>query len=318
MSIHWDKRNARWRFEYDRIVDGRRRRLKRLLPKGWSQAEADAYDIQETGKLHAIATGLRQRDPLIAEAVALYLRDKTHLKSFTPTAEHLGAIAWAYDGKRMSELPAVCDEVRMHATYGAATVRNRLAVLRAAARWAWKKHGLVQHDPGARMQLPAVSNERHVYIDRKQMLQACRACTHWQAQIAIRVAFYTGMRLGELYRVTATDGALVLQDTKNGDRRAVPIHPRIAHLVAHLPLTAPKITVQRAWERARAHVGLDGVHFHDLRHSAASELVNAGVDLYTVGRVLGHRDPKSTQRYAHLRHETLADAVAKIGQKRRA
>lgn len=321
MSIHWDKRNGRWRFEYDRIVEGRRRRLKRLLPKGWSQADADAYDVQETAKLHALATGVAQRDPLIAEAVALYLRDKTGLKSFTPTAEHLGAIAWSYAGKRMSELPAVCDKVREHALEhgpGLATVRNRLAVLRAAARWAWKKHGLVQHDPAARMQLPAVKNERHVYIDRRQMLQACRACTHWQAQIAIRVAFYTGMRLGELWRVEPVGGALILPDTKNGDRRALPVHPRIAHLVRHLPLTGPKITVQRAWERARAAVGLEHVHFHDLRHSAASELVNAGVDLFTVGQVLGHRDPKSTQRYAHLRHETLADAIAKIGRKRRA
>ena len=57
------------------------------------------------------------------------------------------------------------------------------------------------------------------------------------------------------------------------------------------------------------------MRFHDLRHSAASEMVNAGVDLYTVGRVLGHRDPRSTQRYAHLTHDTLADAVGKIGRK---
>ena len=49
---------------------------------------------------------------------------------------------------------------------------------------------------------------------------------------------------------------------------------------------------------------------------AASEMVNAGVDLFTVGRVLGHRDPRSTGRYAHLTAESLAAAVAKIGKKR--
>jgi integrase len=321
MSIHWDKRNGRWRFEYDRFVEGRRCRLRRLLPKGWSRAEADAYDLNETGRLHKIATGVAEADPLIDQAVALYLRDKTGLKSYASTVEHLGAIAWAYRGKPISTLPAVCDAVREHAAEhgpGLATVRNRLAVLRAAARWAWKKHGLTKHDPAARMQLPAVKNERHVYIGRADMLRACRACTNWQAQIAIRVAFYTGMRLGELWRVESIEGALLLADTKNGDRRAIPVHPRISHLARHLPLTGPKITVQRAWERARAAAGLEHVHFHDLRHSAASELVNAGVDLYTVGQVLGHRDPKSTQRYAHLRHETLADAIAKIGRKRRA
>jgi site-specific recombinase XerD len=62
-------------------------------------------------------------------------------------------------------------------------------------------------------------------------------------------------------------------------------------------------------------VGLEHVTFHDLRHSAASEMVNAGIDLYTVGRVLGHRSPKSTARYAHLTAATLAGAVGAIGRR---
>ena len=57
------------------------------------------------------------------------------------------------------------------------------------------------------------------------------------------------------------------------------------------------------------------MHLHDLRHSTASEMINARVDLYTVGAVLGHTDPRSTKRYAHLRHETLAEAVGKIGRR---
>ena len=254
--------------------------------------------------------------------MALYLRDKQHLKSYRATAQHLAEIAWAYAGKPMSELPAVAAAVaedragtREGHTLSLATVRNRLAVLKAACRWAWKRHGLTTSDPTARMQLPVVRNERHTYITRAEMLRACRACTNWQTQIAIRVAFYTGMRLGELLAVRPADGLLILEDTKNGDRRAVPVHPRIRHLLRHLPLTAPKITIQRAWERARAAVGLEHVHFHDLRHSAASEMVNAGVDLYVVGKVLGHRDSRSTERYSHLTAGTLADAVAKIGQK---
>ena len=45
------------------------------------------------------------------------------------------------------------------------------------------------------------------------------------------------------------------------------------------------------------------------------ELINAGVDLFTVGRVLGHKDPRSTQRYSHLAIDTLTAAVGKIGRK---
>jgi integrase len=316
MPIRWDTRNKRWRYEFDRVFEGRRHRLSRLLPRGWSQAQADAYDIKESGRLYAIASGIQRRDPLIDEAVVLYLRDKTTLKSFKATAEHLAAIAWAYTGKPMSALPAVARDVIVNADTAPGTVRNRLACLKAAARWAWKKHGLVESDPTARMQLPAVNNERQVYVKRIDMLRACRACDNWQAQIAIRVAFYSGLRLGEIFRVEVDSGALVLHDTKNGDRRAIPAHPKIRHLLRHLPLTVPKITVQRAWERARSTAGLDHVHFHDLRHSAASEMINAGVDLYTVGKVLGHRDSRSTQRYSHLTHDTLAAAVGKIGKRR--
>lgn len=316
MSIRWDTRNKRWRYEFDRVIEGRRHRLSRLLPRGWSQAQADAYDRKESGRLSAIASGIQRRDHLIDEAVVLYLRDKTGLKSHKATAQHLAAIAWAYTGKPMSSLPEVAREVIASAETAPATVRNRLACLKAAARWAWKKHDLADADPTVRMQLPAVKNERQVYLSRRDMLRACRACTNWQAQIAIRVAFYSGMRLGELHRVEVSDGALVLHDSKNGDRRAIPAHPKIKHLLRHLPLPGPKITVQRAWERARAEVGLGHVHFHDLRHSAASEMANAGIDLYTVGRVLGHRDARSTQRYSHLTHDTLAAAVGKIGRKR--
>ena len=302
MSIRWDTRNKRWRFEFDRLLEGRRHRLSRLLPRGWSQAQADAYDRKEGARLYAVATGIQQRDPLISEAVGLYLRDKTGLKSYKATAEHLAAIAWAYVGKPLSALPDVAREVIEKADTAPATVRNRLACLKAAARWAWKAHALVDADPTTRMQMPAVNNERQVYISRSEMLTACRACDHWQAQIAVRVAFYSGLRLGELYRVRSENGALVLHDTKNGDRRAVPVHPKIAHLLTRLPLTAPKISIQRAWQRARARAGLEHVTLHDLRHSAASEMVNAGVDLFTVGKVLGHRDSRSTQRYLSLIH----------------
>lgn len=318
MPIRWDTRNKRWRYEFDRYIAGHRHRLSRLLPRGWSQAQADAYDRQETARLYALASGIQRAEPLIDTAVVMYLRDKTALKSYKATAEHLAAIAWAYEGQPMSALSAVARRIIDTATTAPATVRNRLAVLKAACRWAWRKHGLTDSDPTARMLMPKVRNERQVYVTRKGMLQACRACTNWTTQIAIRVAFYSGLRLGELWRVQVERDLLVLHDTKNGERRAVPVHPRIRHLLRHLPLTGPKHTVQVAWMRARDRVGLGDARFHDLRHSAASEMVNAGVALYTVGAVLGHKDQRSTARYAHLTAGTLAKAVDQIGRRPKA
>jgi integrase len=316
MPVYWDKSRKRFRYEFDRYVQGARQRTTKLLPRGWSQAQADAYDRTESARLYAVAAGVIESDPLIETAVTLYLRDKTELKSYKATAEHLAAIFWAYHGKRMSELGGVADEVRERSEgLKPATIKQRLSWLKAACRWAWKRHGLTKHDPTAKMVMPTVRNERHVYRGRREMLMACRACVNWQAQIAMRVAFYTGMRLGELYRAQPAGDVLVLEDSKNGDRRAVPVHPRIRHLMRHLPLTAPKITVQRAVWRALRKVGLEGTRFHDLRHSAASEMVNAGVDLFTVGAILGHRDSRSTKRYSHLNADVLAAAVGKIGGK---
>ena len=56
-----------------------------------------------------------------------------------------------------------------------------------------------------------------------------------------------------------------------------------------------------------------GYWFHDLRHSNASAMINKGVDLHTVGKVLGHKSAQSTRRYAHLSIETLDAAIRKIG-----
>jgi integrase len=316
MSIRWDSRNKRWRYEFDRYYEGRRHRSSKLLPKGWSKAQADAYDRKEGARQSAIASGIAREEPLIDEAVIHYLQDKKHLKSYKSAAEHLGAIAWAYAGRPISGLPEVAKIVGDSGEQSPATKRNRLALLKAACRWAWKKHGLTEHDPTGRMQLPQVKNERHVYATREDMLRICRACTNWQAQVAIRVAFYTGLRLGELYRVRQSGGLLHLAESKNGEGRAVPIHPRIAHLVGQLPLAGKRHTVQAAFHAARMRVGMRHINFHDLRHSAASEMVNAGVPLYDVGKILGHRDTRSTQRYSHLTADRLMAAVIQIGRKR--
>jgi len=322
MPIRWDTRNKRWRFEFDRVIAGTRQRTSRLLPKGWSQAQADAYDRKESGRLYAVASGIERPTALIDQAVLLYLQDKTGLKSFKGARENLAAIAWAYSGKPLSELPAVAAlvnstraGVREGVTLSDATVHVRLALLKAACRWAWRKHGLCETDPTGRMQLPTVRNERHVYASRREMLQLARAADRHDVRVLIRTAFYTGMRLGEIRRAEVSGNALHLADTKNGDRRSIPAHPRLATCLRYLPLTAPVSTLQRGWQRAREACGLGHIHLHDLRHSAASEMINAEVDLYTVGAVLGHKSAQSTKRYAHLRHEALADAVGKIGRK---
>jgi integrase len=322
MPIYRDRERGAFVFEFDRRIPGAGRvRARKRLPKTWNQAQADAFDRQESARLYALATGTQGADALIEEAVALYLKERIpRLKAGQNTAAELASMFWAYQGRPLSALPDVCKAFKLKAAkadgspLSPATVRNRIRYLTAACRYAWREHGLCEHDPAAAVTVPAVRNERQVYGTREDMLRACRACRNRTARMAIRIAFYSGMRLGEILRAQVRGTAWVLADTKNGNPRIVPIHPRVAVCARHFK-PCPKITIQRAWEGARERAGLHGMRFHDWRHSAASALINAGIDLYTVGRVLGHKDARSTARYSHLAVDTLAAAVGRIGQK---
>lgn len=319
MPIYRDKARARWRYEFSRIVDGRRRRATKLLPAAWTRAQAEAYARERDAHLYAVATGALKPQPLISEAVRLYLIEHAPgLKNRTLLERDLALVLPAYQGRTMDELAAVAREyARAHAlTLKPATVRLRMAYLRAACRWAWKTHGLGDHDPAERMTLPPVRNERHRYATRKEVLTVARAIAHRDARAVALVAFYSGMRLAECLRAEPTPGGWLLADTKNGERRLVPMHPKVAHLARRWPPAVPARTVQSWFTWAVRWLGIEDLRFHDLRHSSASAMINAGVPLYTVGAVLGHKAAASTKRYSHLDTSTLDDAIRRIGKRR--
>ncbi len=66
------------------------------------------------------------------------------------------------------------------------------------------------------------------------------------------------------------------------------------------------------WQKLRGLAGLDAVRLHDCRHAFASHAVMSGLDPYTVGRLLGHADVASTERYAHLADEHVCEATGRI------
>lgn len=314
MPAYYDKARKRWRYEFDRLVDGRRQRAQKLLPKGWSAAQADAYARTQDARLYALATGAQQGEPLISEAVALYLAEHAPtLKAGDKSRAELALCFGWYEGRIMGELHAVVAQYTDdNPELKAATIRNRMAYLRAACRWAWKHKGMGQHDPAERVVMPKVKNERHRYVDRRAVLQIARAIPHPDARACVLLAFYSGMRLGEVLRAVPTARGWLLADTKNGERRLVPIHRRVQHLARNWPRAVGSSTVQHHFRRAADACGHQGLRFHDLRHSTASALLAAKVDLYTVGGILGHKSTQSTRRYAHLANDTLARALGAL------
>jgi integrase len=84
------------------------------------------------------------------------------------------------------------------------------------------------------------------------------------------------------------------------------------HIFANPKTGLPYVSFFYSWDAARKRAGLPDLRVHDLRHSFASFLVNAGRSLYEVQELLGHADIRTTSRYAHLSRERLFEAVESV------
>lgn len=251
----------------------------------------------------------------------MYIKERIpDLKSGEIITRELAQMMWAYQGKPMGALHDVCREYAEKALneltgepLAPATKRNRIRYLTSACRWGWKRHGMHDRDPAERVIAPEVRNERRHYVNRAEMLAIAKACKCKKSRAAIRIAFYSGMRLSEILEAVRQDGMFLLEDTKNGEPRHVPMHPKVRAAAKVGPRN--KWNVSKEFKAAATVVGMGHLRFHDLRHSAASAMINAKVNLYTVGAVLGHKSAASTQRYAHLATESIKLALGEIGKK---
>ena len=146
-----------------------------------------------------------------------------------------------------------------------------------------------------------------------------------QAAAAIRLLLFTGARSSEItgLRWDWIRGArAVLPDSKTGPK-TVQLPPPARAVLNGLPRggrfvfpnrggDGPMADLGLRWHKLRDLAGLGGVRIHDCRHTFASHAVMSGLDLYTVGRLLGHADTASTERYAHLADEHVRKAAGRI------
>lgn len=160
-----------------------------------------------------------------------------------------------------------------------------------------------------------------------RLLHATGKSVNTQLKNIVGLLLLTGARKRELLdarweHINCERRAWFIPTSKTGKSRHVPLSQAAIDIINQLPrwekcpwlLPNPKTKkpytdIKHPWEKARKEAGLDGLHIHDLRHSAASYMVNAGIDLFAVGRILGHADHQSTMRYSHLANDTLMKAV---------
>ena len=170
------------------------------------------------------------------------------------------------------------------------------------------------------------NNKRLRYLSKEECQNLVACCDKHLRPIVI-TALNTGMRKGEILglrweSVDLRHGFVLLEQTKNGERREIPINDRMRSTfqnvirrldvpcVFHDPATGkPYQDVKRSFKTALKRAEIKNFHFHDLRHTFASHLVMAGVDLATVKELLGHKTLTMTLRYAHLAPTHKAKAV---------
>jgi integrase len=149
------------------------------------------------------------------------------------------------------------------------------------------------------------------------------------AAAGLRLCLLTGARSGE---ITAAEWTHVdwdrrfirLPDSKTNSPRTIHLNdaalevlqglPRVGrYIVAGAKHDEPYRNISRAWITVRAYAGLDDVRLHDLRHSYASLAAGRGVSLQMIGKLLGHKVPATTQRYAHLARDAAAAVNDELG-----
>lgn len=313
--------------------DANGKRARRKLPGAHTRTQAlnmlDAIRVKEE---KARTLGVRPASEIALGA--LFERYKKHQKArIRPTTfDRLGGIL----GTLKSHLPEQAKEItkRTVAEYietrsgtdemKPATVAKEISVLKHCLRLA-VEWGELNQNPAAGARLPQLPQGRTRYLAPGELKAALELAPDW-LRAPMAFAACTGVRRGEMLSlrwmdVDVKNRRLYLRETKNGALRILPIPESALTVIRSLPegkagdpvfagVNPAHLSVYT--KRVFKRLGIRDASFHTLRHTAASWMVQQGVDLYAVGQILGHKTPRMTQRYAHLSPDYMAGAVGKL------
>ncbi len=222
------------------------------------------------------------------------------------------------------------------------TVRIELAMLGHLFRIAIQEWGIgLTFNPVANIRKPspgAGRNRRLSLSEQQRLFQAVDAHSNPMLGWIVRLAVETGMRSSEITGLRCSQVDLArrvvrLMDTKNGSARSVPL-TRAATAVLQSALDNPlrpsdtdlmffgepgrdkkrkPYIFQKLWAEIVHDLGLENLHFHDLRHEAVSRLVEAGMSDQEVAAISGHKSMQMLKRYTHLRAEDLVGKLDRLG-----
>ena len=200
-----------------------------------------------------------------------------------------------------------------------ATVNRHIATIkhmfRKAVEWDMVEEDTLKKI--SRVHLLEENNMRLRFLSQSECISLIDVCDSHLKPIVI-TALNSGMRKGEILslkwdNVDLQHGFILLDITKNGERREIPINNTLSEIFRGITRRLdvqyvffdsktgkPYMDVKRSFNTACRKAKIKDFHFHDLRHTFASQLVMAGVDITTISKLLGHKTLTMTLRYAHL------------------
>ena len=202
----------------------------------------------------------------------------------------------------------------------------------ATREWEW-----VTDNPLLKVKKPKEPKGRVRFLsddERKRLLKTARESDNSLLYPVVVLALSTGARKMEIMNLTWDDvdlhrGMAILNETKNDERRALPITSHALEILKELSkvrrpdtnLLFPRsdgqkpIDLKSAWDKAIKEAQIEDFKFHDLRHSAASYLAMNGATLAEIAEVLGHKTLTMVKRYAHLSEQHTHSVVDRMNKK---
>ena len=310
------------------------------IPVGTLKNKKIAKDIESKIKVQLIEENYFDK-PIGSNKTFEQMIEK-FVKEYTPTLSANTQKAYKYylnnfrrffgDPKISSMTPKMITRYKVERRQNGAsssTINRELYTLSKAFSLAVNEWEWLNANPVSKVSKEKEDNERDRWLSSDEEKRLLNYCPGWLIDIVV-FALHTGLRQDELLslewpRVDFSRRTILIQKTKTGKPRTLPVNRvalgileerskvgSIKNDLVFLSANGTKFNrhnIKRAFKRSLMRAGIKNFRFHDLRHTFATRLVQKSEDLYKVAKLLGHRNIKMTQRYAHHCPESLRSGV---------
>jgi integrase len=332
------KRGNKW--QYDFWVDGKRYRGS--IPEARVKAQAERAEVTIHESVYERKYGTSVDAPKLRDFIAgTYLPcAKTNKRTWVHDDFRSRSLIEAMGSKTMDEISPILIEKYKRDRRASKTVRgtdrapstvNRELELLSKMFSLAIDQGLAIHNPCQKVKRYREDNERNRYLSDEEETRLLAVLNGPRAALRplVVLAIHTGMRRGELLslRWVNVDFGRGLIHVMNSHREQIAREQLLSlrlesgdteYVFVNRKTGAPRTEVKRGFSTACREAKLEDFHFHDLRHTAATRLGDAGVDTRRIMAILGHRCIQTSARYTHATDGGLRRAMDSLAHREKA